>query len=164
MLFFTSDTHFSDPRVLAIDRRPFASLAEHDEELIAAWNARVGPRDEVWHLGDFSLPRARKAAELLARLNGTKHLVIGNNDDAATIGAPGWASTQHYAEMTVDGRLFVLCHYPFRTWNRIGRQSVDLHGHSHGKLKPMPRQFDVGVDARGLRPVTLDEIVRPRRS
>jgi len=34
MLYFTSDTHFADPRVLRIDRRPFASMPEHDAALI----------------------------------------------------------------------------------------------------------------------------------
>ena len=54
MLFFTSDTHFTDPRVLGIDRRPFASLAEHDAALIRLWNETVGDGDEIWHLGDFA--------------------------------------------------------------------------------------------------------------
>ena len=51
-VFFTSDTHFNDPRVLRIDRSPFASLAEHDAALIARWNERVTDADEIWHLGD----------------------------------------------------------------------------------------------------------------
>jgi len=37
------------------------------------------------------------------------------------------------------------------------------HGHSHGRLKPLPRQFDVGVDVWGFRPVTLGEILDARR-
>jgi calcineurin-like phosphoesterase family protein len=36
---------------------------------------------------------------------------------------------------------------------------VNLHGHSHGRLKPMTRQFDVGVDAREFQPVLLDELL-----
>jgi calcineurin-like phosphoesterase family protein len=65
-----------------------------------------------------------------------------------------------YAEIMVAGVSLVLCHYPFRSWNGQGRGALDLHGHSHGRLKPMPRQFDVGVDARGFRPVTLDDLIR----
>ncbi|TCN33771.1 hypothetical protein EV184_10277 [Sinorhizobium americanum] len=42
----------------------------------------------------------------------------------------------------------------------MGKRSVNLHGHSHGRLKPLPRQFDVGVDARGLRPVSLANLLR----
>jgi len=101
---------------------------------------------------------------MLARLNGRKHLVRGNNDDAATGAAAGWASVQDYAELTVGGTLLVACHYPFRSWNGQHRRSINLHGHSHGKLKPLPRQYDVGVDARYFRPVTLAAMLDGSRS
>jgi calcineurin-like phosphoesterase family protein len=129
--------------------------------LEAAWNAAVAPEDEIWHLGDV----ARKpgdVAGLLQRLHGTKHLIRGNNDPPATLEAPGWASVGDYAELEVDGHQLVLCHYPFRTWNGQHRGALNLHGHSHGRLKPMPRQHDVGVDARQWRPVTLAEILRAK--
>jgi calcineurin-like phosphoesterase family protein len=164
MIFFTSDTHFADRRVLLIDRRPFASMKAHDEALVELWNNHVGPEDEVWHLGDFTRGGPPGYAdELLAALNGRKHLIIGNNDDEATISAKGWASVQHYAELVIDGKLLILCHYPFRTWNQIGKKSINLHGHSHGKLKPITRQYDVGVDAQDFHPVTLETILRTRR-
>ncbi|HEV7278468.1 MAG TPA: metallophosphoesterase family protein [Devosiaceae bacterium] len=164
MLYFTSDTHFGDPRVLRIDRRPFDNIAAHDRALIENWNAVVGADDEVWHLGDFARGDADRVDELLAGLNGSKHLVIGNNDGAATIDAAGWSSVQHYAELQLEGKLIILCHYPFRTWNQIGKGSLDFHGHSHGRLTPAPRQYDVGVDAQNLKPVGLTEVLaRPRR-
>ena len=152
--FFTADTHFGDHRTINTQRRPFADVAQMDAVLIAGWNAVIGPGDEVWHLGDVAR-RASDVAGLLARLNGTKHLVRGNNDAPETGEATGWASVQDYAELTVDGIQLILCHYPFRSWNGQHRRSINLHGHSHGRLKPMPRQFDVGVDARGFRPTTL---------
>jgi calcineurin-like phosphoesterase family protein len=158
MIFFTSDTHFGDHRTLNIHKRAFASVAEMDAALIEGWNGVVGPEDEVWHLGDF----ARKASDvqaLLERLAGIKHFVRGNNDPPGTSAAAGWASVQDYAELELDGRMLVLCHYPFRSWNGQHRKSLNLHGHSHGKLKPMPRQYDVGVDARGFRPATLAQLL-----
>ena len=161
--FFTADTHFGDRRALRFDKRPFATIEEHDSELVERWNAVVGPGDEVWHLGDFALgPGANRIKELLAALHGAKHLVVGNNDAAATLSAPGWASIQTYAELMVEGRRLVLCHYPFRTWNGIGRGALNLHGHSHGRLKPLTRQYDVGVDVWGFRPVDLAAILRRR--
>lgn len=156
--FFTSDTHWGDHRTLNIGRRPFSSVAEMDATLVANWNAAVGPGDEVWHLGDVAR-RAGDVAGLLAGLNGTKHLIRGNNDPPATLAAIGWASVADYAELVVDGHRLVLCHYPFRTWNGQGRGTINLHGHSHGRLKPLPRQHDVGVDARAFRPVTLAELI-----
>lgn len=163
MLYFTSDTHFGDPRVLRIDRRPFATVAEHDRALMENWNQVVGAGDEIWHLGDFARGDAERIRALLEGLNGRKHLIIGNNDGAATIEAPGWASVQHYAELQLEGKLVILCHYPFRTWNQMGKGALDLHGHSHGRLTPVPRQYDVGVDPQGLKPATFAEVLARRR-
>ena len=162
--FFTSDTHFGDPRILRIDKRPFKTLSDHDAALIANWNGTVGPDDTVWHLGDFALgPTDDRVAELIAILNGEKHLLIGNNDGPGTLQAPGWASIGHYAELRVDDTHLILCHYAFRTWNAMGRGAINLHGHSHGMLKTAPKQYDVGVDVWDFRPVTLEQIRARRR-
>ena len=128
--------------------------------MVRRWNAAVTPDDEVWHLGDVM--RTRDPAEIeacLGPLNGQKRLVVGNNDHDAVVAWPGWVSTTPYAEIVQDGVRLVLCHYPFRTWNGMGRGSINLHGHSHGRLKPIPRQHDVGVDVRAFRPVTLAELL-----
>lgn len=163
MIFFTADTHFTDPRILRLDKRPFANLTAHDEALIAAWNAVVTPGDEVWHLGDFARGTGDAKATLLSRLNGHKHLVTGNNDDEATLALAGWSSVSAYQEIEVDGRKLVLCHYAFRTWNGSGKGALNLHGHSHGKLTPQPGQYDVGVDVFPFRPVSLADILTSRR-
>ena len=135
-----------------------------DAALAEAWNAAVSPGDTVWHLGDLAVrPRPGRVEALLAALNGEKHLIAGNNDGPATRGCGLWASVRDYAEVEVDGRRLVLCHYPLRSWNGMGKGALNLHGHSHGRLAPMPRQFDVGVDAVGFRPVTLDVLLLGRR-
>jgi calcineurin-like phosphoesterase family protein len=156
-VFFTSDTHFADHRVMNLYPRPFNSLAEMDAALIARWNETVGENDEVWHLGDFART-AKAAGALLEQLNGTKHLVTGNNDPPAVVEL-GWASVAPYVETELEGVRLVLCHYPFRSWNGQHRGAVNLHGHSHGRLKPLPRQFDVGVDVRDYRPVRLQALM-----
>ncbi|MDQ1157372.1 calcineurin-like phosphoesterase family protein [Sphingomonas sp. SORGH_AS 950] len=160
-IFFTADTHFGDHRTINIWKRPFASVAEMDALLIDRWNAVVGPEDSVWHLGDV----ARRPADvpaLLARLRGTKHLLRGNNDPDATLTAQGWASVGDYAEMEVDGHRLVLCHYPFRSWNGQHKRALNLHGHSHGRLKPLLRQYDVGVDVHDFTPITLERLLATR--
>ncbi|GAA0669787.1 calcineurin-like phosphoesterase family protein [Sphingomonas insulae] len=156
--WFTADTHFGDHRTLNIHKRPFASVAAMDAALVAGWNACVAPDDTIWHLGDVAR-RLADVAGLLAGLNGIKHLIRGNNDDPAIADVPGWASVRDYAEIALDDRFLVLCHYPLRSWNRQHRGAIDLHGHSHGRLKPMPRQFDVGVDPHGFQPVALGELL-----
>jgi calcineurin-like phosphoesterase family protein len=163
-VFFTSDTHFGHGGALGLYRRPFASVAQMNEAIVARWNERVMPEDEVWHLGDFAIRQKPAAmADWLARLKGRKHLVAGNNDPPATTALAEWASVQPYAEITVDGVLLVLCHYPFRSWHCMGRGAVNLHGHSHGRMAPLQRQFDVGVDVCDFRPVRFAEILATRR-
>jgi calcineurin-like phosphoesterase family protein len=159
-VLFTADTHFGHPGALGLYRRPFASVAEMDAAMIERWNQVVRPTDEVWHLGDFSVRQnSNRVAELLGNLNGTKHLIAGNNDDATVIGSSGWESVQLYCEALVEDVHLVLCHYPFRTWRNMGKGWIDLHGHSHGRLKPQGRQCDVGVDAWQFRPVDIAAIV-----
>ena len=163
MIFFTSDTHFGDAPRIRVDHRPFKSIAAHDKALIERWNAAVGLSDEIYHLGDFTASKdPTHASELLAALNGRKHLLIGNNDPPTTVDDKGWASVAHYAEIEVEGRLLILCHYPFRTWRDMGKGAIDLHGHSHGRLKEETRQYDVGVDVFDYRPVTLATILASR--
>jgi calcineurin-like phosphoesterase family protein len=166
-VFFTSDTHFGHAGALAFYGRPFGTVAAMDEAMVERWNAVVSPQDEVWHLGDFAVrQRTERVAALLARLRGVKRLISGNNDPPAVLALEGWHSVQPYAEISVDGVSLVLCHYPFRTWRGMAKGWLNLHGHSHGRLKPQPRQYDVGVDVRDFRPVTLEEIraTRGRRT
>ncbi len=156
--YFTADTHFGHAGARSLYRRPFADVAAMDEALVAAWNERVGPEDIVWHLGDFAV-RHKDPAGVLARLQGHKHLVPGNNDPAAICALPGWASVCPLVEIEVDGVALIMCHYALRSWPA---RALNLHGHSHGRLAPLPRQYDVGVDARGFRPVRIDELRRKR--
>ena len=137
-IHFTSDHHWGHAAARSFYRRPFSSLAEMDQVMMERWNAVVEPNDEVWHLGDFAVRQsAMRVAYLLNALNGRKHLVVGNNDDAAVTDCDGWQSIQQYAELVIDGIRLVLCHYPFRTWRDMDKGSINLHGHSHGRLKPL---------------------------
>jgi calcineurin-like phosphoesterase family protein len=164
--FFTADTHFGHGGALGLFRRPFASLRAMDEEIIRRWNQTVEPADEVWHLGDFAVRRsAVEMSRILAALHGRIHLIAGNNDGPVTIALREFASVQHYVELKADGAYLVLCHYPFRSWNRMATGAINLHGHSHGRLKRVPRQLDVGVDVWDFRPIPLDKVLaacRPR--
>ena len=162
--WFTADTHFGHAGARALYRRPFPDVAAMDAALVERWNEAVAPSDDVWHLGDFAVRQApERMAALLGQLHGRKHLVTGNNDPPACLALPGWASVQPYIELDADGRALVLCHYAFRTWRGMGQGAVNLHGHSHGRLRPMTRQFDVGVDARGFRPAQLADLLEQRR-
>lgn len=158
-VFFTSDTHFGHAGQMQRRSRDFPSVAAMDDAIIAAWNARVGPLDTVWHLGDFTLAGAKAAYDYLTRLHGIIHLVWGNHDRANVRRLSRWASSEFAREIKLDGHRITLCHYAMRVWNHCGRGALMLHGHSHGTLPGSSLSLDVGVDAWGFRPVTLPEIL-----
>ena len=169
-IFLTSDTHFGHQGIIEMVGRPFADTASMDDALVQIWNAVVGRRDTVWHLGDFALGRPGTAARIFRRLHGTIHLVRGNHDGTDVLGCP-WASVQDMASQRVDGVRLSLSHYPMLSWpgsahNRDGQvHSIQCHGHVHGTpSNPRvphldPCRADVGVDMRTYAPVAAEALV-----
>ena len=158
--WFTADTHFGHGGALGLFRRPFAGVAAMDAAMIELWRERVAAHDDVWHLGDVSLARPERTAEIVDHLPGHLRLVVGNNDADATRALPHWQEVVDYAELALGDHRLVLCHYPLRSWKNDKRGWWNLHGHSHHRLKPLSRQRDVGVDGFGFAPVTLDVLLR----
>lgn len=156
--WFTSDTHFGHAKIIKHCARPFANADAMDEALIVNWNSRVGENDDVWHLGDFAFRNARAASGYLRRLNGRKHFIWGNHDNRQIRGLPLWASSQPYAEISVEGQRLVLFHYALRVWNKLRHGALHLYGHSHGNLPGTSLSCDVGTDCWNYAPVSLDEI------
>lgn len=81
-IFLTADPHFGHRNIGALCERPWASVEQMDAALVRRWNEVVGPQDEVWVLGDFSL--SLTPLSLVASLNGIKYLVAGNHDQCWT--------------------------------------------------------------------------------
>lgn len=161
-VWFTSDLHFGHANIIGYCARPFSSVEEMDAALVANWNSVVRADDEVWHLGDFATRSAESAATYRRRLNGAIHLIWGNHDSDQVRRSSLWASSQPYAEITVDSTRLVLCHYAMRVWHRSHRGALHLYGHSHGMLPGDRQSVDVGVDypAWRYRPASLREIRR----
>lgn len=144
--------------------RQFENIREHDEEIIKRWNEKIGERDEVYHLGDFSFGSPNYTKDIFKRLNGKKHLIIGNHDRRfmKELYPELFLSTQYYLRQTiqVDGKKqdIILSHYAFRVWEKSHFGSWHLFGHSHGRLPMFGLSMDVGVDTNELRPYHLHEI------
>lgn len=152
MYFFTADQHYGHANIIRFCGRPFATVEEMDAELIRRHNEVVGPDDVVVHAGDFAYRSAKKPQEYLEQLHGRHILVRGSHD--------GWLDekARDILELKIDGRFVVVCHYALRTWPRSHYNSWQLHGHSHGKLEPIGKQWDVGVDHNGFAPVPFARI------
>ncbi len=158
--WFTADTHFGHANVLAYSNRPFADIRAHDAALVAAWNARVEPSDEVWHLGDLALGLdANALGRLFRRLHGRKHLIVGNHDGRATLRLPWSSPPRQMHEIVVEGQRVVLCHYALRSWRRIHKGAVHLYGHTHASIPGTRHSEDCGVDAWGYAPVALPDLL-----
>jgi calcineurin-like phosphoesterase family protein len=166
-IFFTSDGHIGHANLVRgalRTRRPFSSIEEHDEALVAAWNATVGPDDTVWHLGDFCYRCSEAYARtVFARLTGRRRYLVRGNHDRVSVRLP-WDGIVDVAQMSgpdpatgAPVGLF-LFHYACRVWPRMHRGDIHLYGHSHGRLPGTAASTDVGVDCFNFRPVTLDEI------
>lgn len=166
--WFTSDTHFRHTNIVELSKRPFQSLEEMTERIIENWNAVIGKSDTVYHLGDFALSWGKKDAEpvdsILARLNGQKHLIVGNHDRDEVVKNKRWASARSYHELKIDmggvhRQRIVLFHYPIRSWNQIHRGAWMLHGHSHGSLEDIGgKTIDVGVDPLNYMPINIHQV------
>ena len=156
--FLISDTHFGHSGIINLCKRPFADVKEMDEAMVAAWNGVVRKGDTVIHLGDFAHHiEDGRLQKLFARLNGRKHLIIGNHDNAATKSLP-WESQRDLAFASIDSQNVVLCHYAMRTWPRIRKGALHLFGHSHGRLPGNVQSADIGVDVLGYAPLRLSQI------
>ena len=160
-VLFTSDTHFGHAAVINLCNRPFTSVDEMDQEIVERWNAAVRPGDTVWHLGDFAHKcRPDRVNWIFSRLNGTKHLIVGNHDKRPAKEL-GWKSVHDLVELDVAGQRIVLCHYAMRTWPGAGPRgkAIHLHGHSHGSMPGSRHSLDVGVDSVGFTPLRLGNIL-----
>lgn len=156
-IYFISDTHFGHTNIIRYSNRPFKHTDEMNETIISNWNAIVKPQDIVYHLGDFAFLPEHKAENILRRLNGHKHFILGNHDKNNTK-LKGWTSIQHYKEIQIGEDSIVLFHYGMRVWNKSHYGSYMLYGHSHGSLPGNSQSLDVGVDCWNFTPIDFDQI------
>lgn len=134
-MFFISDLHFSHANCLAFDNRPFKTIEEHDAEIIKRWNDTVDIDDDVYILGDISWANPTKTAELISRLNGNKHLIIGNHDrkllKSKTV-RDLFVEIADYKEIQLQGgKGIILSHYPIPCFNHHYYGWYHLYGHVH---------------------------------
>lgn len=163
MVWFTSDLHFGHKGALTLSNRPYSSVEEMNEALITNWNNVVAPfSDEVYLVGDFALTNK---VDLLKgwfnRLNGRKHLIMGNHDQLSKMKQLDWESISDIKEVKHKKQKIVLCHYAMRVWKNSHQGYYHLFGHSHGNLEEDngAYSFDVGVDANNYTPVSFDQVV-----
>jgi calcineurin-like phosphoesterase family protein len=165
--FFIADTHFNHINVLKYTSRSFSCIEEMNESIIQNWNKEVRPEDNVFHLGDFGFHHPDEKyhpTNILKRLHGNKHLILGNHDKQP---CKGWSSINQYLKINIQNQnqnqLIVLLHYPMESWEQKHHDVWHFHGHCHGTLPDNPKilRIDVGLDAACLpkfAPISFEEI------
>lgn len=179
--WFTADLHLGHQNIIRYCDRPFADVDAMNRALINRWNEVVGDDDVVWVLGDFALGRIADTLPLAGALRGRKVLLAGNHDrcwhghgrrvDEWTdryLDAGFDEIVQGTATMSVAGETVRLCHFPYRgdshgTDRYLDHRPADLgdwllHGHVHERWVQHGRMINVGVDARGFRPMSEPEV------
>ena len=153
--FFTADTHFGHAAIIRHCQRPFKSIEEMDDTLVANWNSMITPEDIVYFLGDFAW---RNIGEYTKRLNGNIHLIRGSHDKQIGNFSTQFVTVSDLKSVVIEGIRLVLAHYAMRVWDASHFNSWQLYGHSHCRLKAIGKQLDVGVDGHGFFPWRFGEI------
>ena len=181
-VWITSDTHFGhknicrgvtnwrtqDGEVPVDSTRDFQTIEQMNERLIDGINHFVGQDDTLIILGDVSFGGFDNIGIFLERLVCHNiHLILGNHDthidrDRDFV-QKRFLSIQHYLEVNIEGKDFVLCHYPLQSWHGMGKGVIHLHGHVHlpeNRKFGQGKKMDVGVDGNGMDPYSIDEIIK----
>lgn len=179
--FVISDTHFGHTNSWEKFKlpngdplRPFTSTEEMDEAMVERWNAKVGPHDTVYHLGDVVINK--KSLHHVKRLNGKKRLIRGNHDifkdkDYTEVGFTALYGVRVFVDQ------FILSHIPLHPDCVTDRFKVNVHGHLHANeirwtydtgmgttlhtdyaVGPDPRYLCVSVEHTNYEPLSFEEV------
>lgn len=177
--FFTADCHFGHVNkkgtgIIDYCNRPFSDIDEMNETLIEKWNAKVRRGDRVYHVGDFAFG---DFMPYFKRLNGYIYFLLGDHDkdldkDLSFKGKPLFRRDGQGSQgfvyrdrilrrpFKVDGKKqdITVCHWCMRTWPRSHYNSWHLYAHSHGRLPPIGKSWDIGMDNNDFEPISLEEL------
>lgn len=181
-IFITSDTHYGhknlvrgvtnwrtqDGKIPIESTRDFETIDMMNQQLVDNINTLVGQDDTLIMLGDVSFGGFENIGLFLDRLVCKNiHLILGNHDQHIVNNRGDiqsrFLSVQHYLEVNINDRNFVLCHYPLQSWHGLNKGVIQLHGHVHLSLDKKfgnGKKMDVGVDGNDLKPYSIDEIIK----
>ena len=181
-VWITSDLHFGhknicrgvtnwrtqDGEVPIDSTRDFQTVEQMNERLVDGINSVVGQDDTLIMLGDVSFGGFDNIGIFLERLVCHNiHLILGNHDTHIENNRDyvqgRFLSIQHYLEVNIEGKDFVLCHYPLQSWNGLNKGVIHLHGHVHlgpNRKFGNGKRLDVGVDGNGMDPYSISDIIK----
>jgi calcineurin-like phosphoesterase family protein len=132
------------------------------EDIIAKHNEVVGPKDTTYMIGDVAMVGRHGLSKLqtvLNKMNGTKHLILGNHDEGKpfTYERMGFATVHTALQYNDD---IILRHDPASA--NVMPDKIWLVGHVHNLFHLIVNPivcYNVGVDVNNFYPVTLKHIM-----
>lgn len=171
--FLISDTHFGHANIINFKRndgtplRPFKTVEDMDEAMVANWNKVVNTRDCVYHLGDVVINR--RCLPIMARLNGRKKLIRGNHDLFKLSDYTPYFEDVYGCYVLAD---MILTHIPLHPDCITTRFGTNVHGHLHANVVMIkehignnffedevdPRYMSVCVEQIDYTPISLEAL------
>lgn len=135
MNYYISDMHFCHKNILRYDGRPWDDISSMEYDMIDWWNKKVTDKDDVYILGDLCWGKESDWIRILSRLNGKKHLILGNHDpkhfSPEVLDLLAEPPTP-YKEIKDGEYKLVLCHYPMLSYNEdTDPNTLMFYGHVH---------------------------------
>lgn len=163
----SADHHFGHVNILTFKRddgtplRPFKTIEEHDETIIANHNAKVHAQDRVYLLGDVCINR--RARDMLGRLNGRLVLVKGNHDIFKINDYLPFFDDIRSCVVQKDneGNKVILSHIPIHP-ESVGRFGTNIHGHLHYNSIEDERYVCVSLEHTNYSPIEIHEALKLR--
>jgi calcineurin-like phosphoesterase family protein len=165
--WFTSDNHWGHARIIEYCARPFRKpdgqpdLHVMNRVMTERWNEVVGPRDTVYHLGDFAFGKPPEVLRYRQKLQGRIILIRGNHDrNTRAMLQAGMDEVHDSLELDLDGYALYLSHIPRDALLKAPRYyHYWLCGHVHESWLRRGKVINVGVDRWDFRPRSLQEIL-----
>lgn len=147
-------------RINPLTLNPFSCIEEHDQFVIDQWNKTVDRKDTVYILGDFAW---KDHCHYIMALKGKKILVTGSHDKMTQDAIRSF--TEYHEGMLVraiNKIRFVMTHCAMLVWEGSHYDSVNVCGHSHGRIEERDdvRRMDVGIDiSNNYTPFNVDFVI-----
>jgi len=165
---YISDLHFGHLNMAR--HRGFRDTEHQDEFIIKRWNSVVTSKKDITYiLGDVTMEK-KKGYELLSRLNGVKHVVLGNHDRRQDI-EELLKYVDSVCAVHTEGNV-IFTHIPIHPRELEFRYKINIHGHSHEYIVEMTGHFiegdlivpdlrykNVSCERVNYTPRTLQEII-----
>lgn len=197
MIYFISDLHYFHSNIFKYEpvrKEIFKDHKNYISETIKMWNTKVSKYDDVYIVGDLfvgfnqikkdlnlKVSQDEFAKKILEKLNGNKHLILGNHDRKTKTWYQkvGIETVNNYVILNYKGKKLFLFHYPVcdeycnkkgNEWlkeiqNGVIQEKIDIviHGHTHSnkwcqncKIK----HFNVSVEQIDFKPISIEDIIK----